>query len=295
MPVLTQIDTIFNLFFSEKRRKQFESLIFVTAILAFITHFLLLVLGNKGMLPFNFYGKDHYVNPLSAIYTPFTIILLYEIFLLIYYLPKSITIYLGKQYEIIALIMVRKIFEDLSYFPDYIGAEGNEAVINLLLTFVGLILLFLFIFLYYKLSGSKKERVQCKNRTELMFVASKRVLAIGLLVLFAFLFVKSLFDLKNLALTIENSVYALKTINNIFFSDFFTALILTEVLLLLLTFNLSDKFNKVVRNSGFIISTILLKMSFMAEGITNVAIVLVAIIFGIAILGIHKLFENKLK
>ncbi|MDL2266180.1 hypothetical protein LJC57_03940 [Parabacteroides sp. OttesenSCG-928-G07] len=269
-------------------------MIFITAIVAFIAHFILLVLGNEGMLPISIYDKDHYVNPLSAIYTPFTIILLYEIFLLIYYLPKSITIYLGKQYEIITLIMIRKIFEDLSYFPEYIGAEDKGAVINLLLTFAGLILLFLFIFLYYKLSGDKKERKQCKSRTELTFVASKKVLAMGLLLLFVFLFVKSLFDLKDLTLTIENSVYALKTINNMFFSDFFTALILTEVLLLLLTFNLSDKFNKVVRNSGFIISTILLKMSFMAEGLTNVIIVLVAIVFGITILGIHRLFEKKL-
>ena len=36
------------------------------------------------------------------------------LFLLLYYLPKSTSIYIGKQYEIISLIVIRRIFKDLS-------------------------------------------------------------------------------------------------------------------------------------------------------------------------------------
>ena len=53
-------------------------------------------------------------NPISAIYTPFSFILIYEVYLLIYYLPKSFTTYITKQYEIITLIIIRKLFKDLS-------------------------------------------------------------------------------------------------------------------------------------------------------------------------------------
>ena len=49
-----------------------------------------------------------------AIYTPFSFILIYEIYLLIYYLPRSITTYISKQYEIITLIVIRRIFKDIS-------------------------------------------------------------------------------------------------------------------------------------------------------------------------------------
>ncbi|MFN6048152.1 MAG: hypothetical protein ACK45C_09065, partial [Bacteroidota bacterium] len=52
-------------------------------------------------------------NPVSAIYTPFSFILIYEVYLLIYYLPKSTSIYIGKQYEIITLIVIRRIFKDI--------------------------------------------------------------------------------------------------------------------------------------------------------------------------------------
>ncbi|MFN9581810.1 MAG: hypothetical protein ACK566_03965, partial [Bacteroidota bacterium] len=53
-------------------------------------------------------------NPIAAIYTPFSFILVYEVYLLIYYLPKSTSTYIAKQYEIIALVIIRRLFKDLS-------------------------------------------------------------------------------------------------------------------------------------------------------------------------------------
>ena len=84
-------------------------------------------------------------------------------------------------------------------------------------------------------------------------------------------------------------------INYIFFDDFFTVLILVDVLLVLFSFSHTDKFNKVIRNSGFVISTILVKLSFSVSGLQNVALILTAVGFGVLILWIHNLFEqNKL-
>ena len=84
-------------------------------------------------------------------------------------------------------------------------------------------------------------------------------------------------------------------INYIFFDDFFTVLILVDVLLVLFSFSHTDKFNKVIRNSGFVISTILVKLSFSVAGLQNVALILTAVGFGVLILWIHNLFEkNKL-
>ena len=53
-------------------------------------------------------------NPISAIYTPLSFILIYEVYLLIYYLPKSFTTYLTKQSKIFTLMIIRKVFTDLS-------------------------------------------------------------------------------------------------------------------------------------------------------------------------------------
>jgi NADH:ubiquinone oxidoreductase subunit 6 (subunit J) len=84
----------------------------------------------------------------------------------------------------------------------------------------------------------------------------------------------------------------IKDINKIFFDDFFTILILVDVMLLLFSFLHSDKFNIVIRNSGFIISTILIKLSFSTEGIMNIVLIVTAVVFGVALLKIHNQFEK---
>jgi hypothetical protein len=99
--------------------------------------------------------------------------------------------------------------------------------------------------------------------------------------------VKSFFSVNAL-------VYNFEDINKIFFEDFFTVLILVDVLILLFSFLHSDKFSTVIRNSGFIISTIMIKLSFNTEGILNVILLVLSVVFGILILFIHNKYD-KLK
>jgi hypothetical protein len=48
----------------------------------------------------------------------------------------------------------------------------------------------------------------------------------------------------------------------------------------------------VIRNSGFIISTILIRLSFSNTGLVNNLLILCAIIFGLFILIIHNKFQD---
>jgi len=112
--------------------------------------------------------------------------------------------------------------------------------------------------------------------------------------LFIILFGWSFTAFQYFSPTVDNAIVILKQMNNTFFSIFFTALILTEVLVLLLSFNLTEQFHKIIRNSGFIISTILLKLSFKAEGMTSTIIIFGGIGFGVAMLAVYRLFEKKL-
>lgn len=292
--ILQKVNNLYRPFFSEIRKKQIEKLIFLVAIIAFIMHFSLIVFANLKIIPVYIYGAAGSISPIQSIYTPFSIILLYEIYLLIYYLPKSITIYIGKQYEIIALIVIRKTFDDLANLSIINGQVDIFSLRNLLLTFVALIILFLLIFSFYKLSGSKKDRIECYGKKERRFLAMKEILSLGLLAIFIILFIISIVDFSKTSISVDGIIGAIKTINNTFFNTFFTALILTEVLLLLFTFNLSDRFSKVIRNSGFIISTVLLKLSFLVEGFANIVIILIAVSFGLSVMGVYRLFEKKL-
>ena len=107
------VEPIYQKFLSEKTRKSSEWIILSIAIASFISHLVLIYLVDFGIISIN-NSTDLLSNPIAAIYTPFSFILLYEVYLLIYYLPKSFTTYIGKQYEIMTLIVIRRLFKDLS-------------------------------------------------------------------------------------------------------------------------------------------------------------------------------------
>ena len=106
-------EKIYYLFFSEKTQEKTERFILYIALLSFIIHLILIYLSKFNLIDI-LTESDFLKNPISAIYTPFSFILIYEVYLLIYYLPRSFTTYITKQYEIITLIIIRKLFKDLS-------------------------------------------------------------------------------------------------------------------------------------------------------------------------------------
>ncbi len=98
---------------SESTKVRLERITLVIAIASFVIHLLLILLNDNHWISLN-NESGLFANPVAAIYTPFSFILVYEVYLLIYYLPKSITTYISKQYEIITLIIIRRLFKDLS-------------------------------------------------------------------------------------------------------------------------------------------------------------------------------------
>ena len=92
----------------------------------------------------------------------------------------------------------------------------------------------------------------------------------------------------------ENENVSFNNINSIFFEQFFNILIIADVLLLLFSFFHTDEFHKVIRNSGFIISTILIRISFSVSGLMNTLLIVSATVFGLLILMIHNKFEAQI-
>ena len=91
---------------------------------------------------------------------------------------------------------------------------------------------------------------------------------------------------------VNSAMMTVEDVDKIFFEDFFSILVMVDVFLLLLSLIHDDSFPKVIRNSGFIISTILIKISFGAEGLVNVGLILGGVSFGVAILWSYNLFEK---
>jgi len=82
-------------------------------------------------------------------------------------------------------------------------------------------------------------------------------------------------------------------INYLFFNEFFTLLILVDVFILLLSFQYTERYSQLIRNTGFIISTILLRLSFLATGLANITLIISGIVFGLLILMIYNQIEKE--
>ena len=281
MNIQQKIDDLFSKIFSEKIIKKFEKYILYLASIGFVIHLTIILLNNYNLIELSVVGTNLFSNPISALYTPFSFILVYEAFLLIYYIPRSFTTAVGKQYQIMSLIVIRKIFKDIPLVDlnaNWIENSNNQ---QLVFDLVGVLIIFFLIYLFKITTVLEKlER----------FIASKKLVSI---VLLPILFTICIFSFVNWfnGVFIEESFN--DNLNNLFFNEFFTILILADVFILLLSFQYTERYSQLIRNTGFIISTILLRLSFSVSGLTSILLIISGIVFGLLILLIYNAIERE--
>ena len=291
------LENLYQKLLSKKTKEKSEQVVLWIALASFILHLIVIEL-----LHFNIISIDEpsnlLKNPIAAIYTPFSFILVYEVYLLIYYLPKSTSIYISKQYEIIALIIIRRLFKDLSDLS--LSSDWFNIKNDLQFTYDLLASVFLFYFIYlFHVQRTKVYRTIKNSKNHSLsiskFINAKKWIATGLVPLLLIIAIYSFLNWSTgIFHPVENNSISFKNINNVFFEQFFNILIIADVILLLFSFFHTDEFHKVIRNSGFIISTILIRISFSVSGIINTVLIISAILFGLLILFIHNKFEKQL-
>lgn len=282
-------------FFSHRSHERSERGVIYVAIIGFLFHLLLIILTQQNWIDLSDPSKL-LTSPLAAVYTPFSIILLYEVYLLIFYLPKSTTTYINKQYEIITLIVIRRLFKDLANLE--LSADWFKIKSDLEFTYdlAAAALLFFLIFVFNRLNDKRLEyRPQSKSPSarSLSYVRTKTIIALALAPTFLIMAGYSFFIwLRDHVFEITSVVEGLKDVNAVFFDEFFTVLILVDILLLLASFLYTNRFYTIMRNSGFILSTILLRLSFTVESFISVLLSVTAVLIGIIFLYLHNLYER---
>jgi hypothetical protein len=81
---------LFNKFLSETTREKTEKIILKIAIFSFFIHLAIIYIMKFNYIDYPA-NSELLKNPISAIYTPFSFIIIYEVYLLICYLPKYFT------------------------------------------------------------------------------------------------------------------------------------------------------------------------------------------------------------
>ncbi|MDG1685906.1 MAG: hypothetical protein P8I28_00770 [Flavobacteriaceae bacterium] len=280
-------EKIFSIVFAPKIQKIIEKVILLLAALGFVIHLGLIFLKAQGIIFFSPLYPELFNDPISAIYTPFSLILIYEIYLLLFYLPRSFTSCVSKQFEIISLIVIRKIFKDIPQMDLADNWMSSSHNLELIVDLLGFLILFLLIFLFNK-SKQRLPKEAVENSRLLKFIASKKIVSV---MLFGVLGVMLLSNLSQWIYGVFNQQNLLN-LDSLFFNQFFTLLILADVVILLISFRYTEEYSKLIRNTGFIIATILIRLSFSAEGYLTMVLILTGVSFAYLILQIFNAMEN---
>ena len=248
------------------------------AIIGFLTHLALWALHSSGRIEILGDSVELVQSPLSALYTPFSILLVYEVYQLIRTIPDSFSSSVGKQYEIATLLVVRDILKRLSEVSKSEGWEISDDVGFLLIECAAFIALFYTSLTYHKISAkSNDDEILSDDVTT--FITTKMAVANVMLIVFIAIGGFSLISWIGAVQDGGGSVD-----RAIFFLDFFTFLILADILILLISYWFYTDFANLARNTGFVLSTVIIRVAISAEGVSSMILFTLSGVIGIAIL-----------
>ena len=260
-----QLDRLADLILSPSTKKTVEHTLVHMALGLFFLHLLLFGFHEAGWLPFPM-PESLFGHPLHVLYTPFSAILVAEVYLLVYHLPSSFARSMGKQLEIVSLIEIRSVFKDLSVLQE---ADGMAVIWPWKDPFfphiVGAVLLGAALVAFYRILPRRMARLEESELAR--FIRFKRhvaaLLGVALALIAMWSFGQWCLDMVHHA---SGGTGALLDPNAIFYHDFFTVLIFVDVILLVTSLRYLSNYGLILRNSGFVVATIILRLSFGMDG-----------------------------
>jgi len=222
------------------------------AILIFFTYLLALFaieLNRLGILP----SACAHIVPMKhfqAIHFAFTLILGMEVLALIFTLSESLSQSLGKQFEVMALILLRSAFKELSELPEPASFLNPETLFHIASAGTGALVIFVCLGFYHRLRVHQNYMVNLKEQKR--YVIAKKIVSLVLVFLFILLMARDLFIFANTGEKMP------------FFESIYTIMILADIALILISHQFMPIFHAVFRNSGFAIGTLIMRLALSA-------------------------------
>jgi hypothetical protein len=294
-PIGRSLVAVFDALDSPVVRTWLERAVVAAAAVGFLVH--LAAIGIARLLPdlpqTLFEGLDE--SPLHAVYTPFSVILFYEVVLLVFALAASHTGEIAKQYQIVSLIVVRRVFKDIGSFSELENWLAEpEAVRAVLLDMGGALLMFAIVTGFTFLRDRTPKTTI--HRDLQGFIQLKKGVALLLLVVLVAL---AAINLGTWLGVIDGWPGALAAkpadVDLFFFPRFFEFMIFTDVFLLIVSLAYYDRYEYVFRNAGFVISTVLLRVSLSTPKPYDLLLALTAMLYGAAVLGVFACYAAMAK
>ena len=278
-PVTNIYDTLHQFWERQSTQKRLASAL----VLVFVFSFAGIQLKLWGVL--NFLPQSVLAviptNHFHSVSLAFTMLLFLEVMSLIFVLSCSMSKAIGKQMEILALILLRNAFKELTYLHEPISFALDHAVVpRILVSSLGALFIFACIGMYRRMP---RYHNTMPAEDVMRYVMSKKILALALLVAVAVVGVNSLYDTVvrgNVATT--------------FFENVYTILIFADILMVLIAQRYLPNFQAMFRNSGYVIATLLMRISFAAPPFVDTLIGVLATLYAMILTWtVHTFYSPK--
>ena len=269
---------VFELCMGDEAEERIRKAAIVFAVVGFFVHIGFWALDSTGRISITGEAAELVSSPLSSLYTPFSILLVYEVYQLIRTIPDSFSSSVGKQYEIATLLVVRDILKRLSEVESSEGWEISSDLGFLLVECAAFLALFYTSLTYFRISD-KSTKSGDMSEDIALFVEAKRLVANFMLIVFLLTAAYSFFTW---IASVQDGGGSVSRV--IFFLDFFTFLILADILILLVSYWFYTDFGNLARNTGFVLSTVIIRVAISSEGVSAMVLFTLSGLLGIAIL-----------
>lgn len=243
-------------------------------IMFFMAGLSIALLGYLSLLP-----ERLVVSPFFAIELAFNVLLVFEILGLIFLIPHSVADAVGKQFEIISLLLLRDAFKE---FGHYLGdLHWDMAFLvefaPIITDAFGAIIIFLITGLFYKMQ--RHVAITSSDDEQKGFVKIKKLISIYLTISFV-----------GLGIYGAVAAYQHEFISSL--KLFYNLLIFTDIFILLFSLRYSTKYFNLFRYSSFALATVFLRLTLSAPAYFNV---LLALIAGLMVLLVTYIYNKLLE
>ncbi len=246
-----------------------------TLVVLFVGALLLIEARRRGWLPESL-ASSVPTNHFYSVQLAFTLLLGIEVIGLVFGLSGSTGNTMGRQFEILSLILLRQSLKELVNFPEPIYWDAvRDAVPRMAADATAAVLIFFLVGVFYRLQRLTESQLSEEERAN--FTASKEVVALALLAIFAGLALETVGAMPGLhpSPASQRAEY--------FFEQFYTVLVFADILVVLLALRHSFAYDLVLRNSGFAVATVLIRLALTAPPFINGVLGVGATLLGIAL------------
>ena len=218
-------------------------------------------------------------NHFEAILLPFTLLLLAEVISLVFAIAQSVAIAVGKQLEIMSLILIRQSFKELTYFPepivwDLTSGEITRRVLYILSDASGALVIFALLVIYFRMQTHQPISRDPDDQSS--FVGAKKLIALALLASLVVIAAEVVWT------------WVFTGQEHSFFEIFYTLLIFADVLIVLISLRYSVAYPVVFRYFGFAVATVLIRLALTAPRVVDAGLGVVATLFAIALTWVYN-------